>query len=104
MDKYIKDLIKNFDCMVYPDTYIPMYQILSGFIFGLFFGPYHNAFIWSLLSYGIFEYILYLTTRKRPRLYVWRVRFVAIFFSILGTLFSKYIWGNPEIPLFKFML
>lgn len=107
MDKYVpaivKEFVKNFECNIYPDTYIPAYQILTAIIFGLIFGPYHNAFIWSLLSYGIFEYILYLATRKRCQLYVWKIRIVAILLSILATFFSKYIWGNPKIPLFKFI-
>lgn len=104
MDKDLKDLLKNFDRVIYPDTFIPIYQILSALLFGLFFGPFHNAFIWSLVSYGIFEYILYIATRKRPRLYSWRIRIIAILFSIGGILFSKFIWGDPKIPLFKFLL
>ena len=102
MIDYIKDTIKHIDEIIYPNTYIPLYQVISAFGIGLLFGSFHRAFIWSLISYLIFEFFLQLCTCNRPYMYVWQVRVIAIMFSIIGILFSKFIWGNR--PLFQFFV
>lgn len=102
MKDYILNLVKHIDETVYPNTYIPLYQVLSAFVIGLFFGAFHSAFIWTITSYIAFEFILRLSTRNRPHLYVWPARIMAICASILGILFSKCIWGNG--PIFRLIL
>jgi hypothetical protein len=99
----IKAVASEFEKYIYPDTYTPVYQVLSGVLIGLFFGAYHKAFIWSLVSYCLFEYLLVISTRKRQYLYDWRYRILAIMGSILGIIISKAIWGQSE-PFWNFLI
>lgn len=104
MEKNILQIVDNITLTVYPDTHIPIYQVLSGFIFGLLFGSFHTCFIWTLLSYLTFEYLLFLSTYKRPWLYNWKYRVISILFSLCGIVFSKIIWGCLDIPIFRFII
>lgn len=100
--KYIEDFVKNFDTYIYPDSLSPVYQILMAFISGLFFGAYHYAFLWTFISYSIFEYIFCICAYNRPQIYNFRTRAVAILMAIAGILFSKFIWGFYNPPMFRF--
>lgn len=102
MKEYILDFIKNIDEKIYPNTYIPVYQILTAACFGLFFGAFHSSFIWTILSYLTFEYFLRMATRQRKQMYYFPFRLIAISMSVLGIIFSKFIWGSR--PLFKFWI
>ena len=101
--KVLNEKIEKIDEIVYPNTCIPIYQVLSAFFFGLLFGPYHQAFIWSLVFYIGFEYIIRLALKKRPHLYCIKFRVLAIMFSLIGIIFSKYIWSRRS-PMFNFFV
>lgn len=87
---------------VFPETYIPIYQVVSGLFFGLITGPFHNAYIYSFTWIIFFEYLLRLFTRSRAYLYRWEFRIAAIFMSLLGVTISKFIW-HPK-PRFTFLV
>lgn len=93
--EYAKDILKRIDTYAIPDTYIPVYQVMSAFLFGLIFGPFHLAFINSLIWIITFEYLLRLFTRSRAHLYNWKYRIIAIGMNLLGITISKLIW-NPK--------
>lgn len=99
MDRIV-NMLNGIEEIIYPNTYIPIYQAITAFILGLFWGAYHTAFIWTLISYLIFEFILTIALRNRPYLYLWKFRILAIGVSLLGIIFSKFIWGNR--PIFQF--
>lgn len=98
---YIKTKINNIE-YIFPDTYTPLYQILSAFLFGLLFGPFHYAYIYSFAWVVFFEYIFRLFTRNRKHLYIWEYRIASIFMSIVGVTFSKFIWHSN--PRFTFLV
>lgn len=102
--KVITDSVKKLDEIVYPNTCIPIYQVLSGFFWGLLLGPYHQAFIWSLVFYFGLEYIIRLAMKRRSHLYCIRYRFLAIVFNLIGIIFSKYIWKerSSKSTIFNF--
>lgn len=90
--KEIKKILDNIDNIIIKDTYIPIYQVLSAVFFGLILGPFHNAFINSLIWIIVFEYLLRLFTRNRKHLYNWKYRIIAIVANLLAISFSKIIW------------
>lgn len=102
--KLLTDKLEFADEIIYPNTFIPIYQVLSAFFWGLLFGPYHQAFIWSLVFYFGFEYIIRLAMKRRSHLYCIRYRVLAIIFSLVGVIFSKYIWKerSSKSTIFNF--
>lgn len=95
MSSNFKWFITNWHEYVYPQSYTPAFQILGGLMLGLAFGPYHESFLMTIVSYMAFELILVIATRGRnPAIYDWRVRIAAISLGIIGLLFSKYLWSR----------
>lgn len=87
--KSIGSMLDSFICS---DSYLPFYQVLYSFATGIFFGPFHRSFLWSLVFLSWFEYLFFLATRKRPHLYNFTTRVCAIFAGLMGTILSKKLW------------
>jgi hypothetical protein len=95
MSSSFKWFMANWQECLYPQSYTPAFQILGGLMLGLAFGPYHESFLMTIVSYMAFELILVLATYGRiPAIYDWRVRIIAISLGIIGLLFSKYLWSR----------